>query len=758
MAPVTGYEARPRQTNAMTGVQSLLTRARTAARKGAAEDARALYLRVLEHFPRNPRALEGLRALDAASRTDTPAQLQFDRMVAAFEAGRMAEAADFGEALSRAHPHAHGVHNLLGAAMLELGDAAGAEIAFRPAVDADPHAQAAGNNLAVALTRQDRVAEAEAVLREVVARAPDYADARYNLAGLLDTAGRLDEAAHLFAEAIAIDPGHADAHYNLGNLRARQGRRAEAIACFATAAALRPDHADALNNMGAQFLAAQDAPQALDAFDRALAIAPDDRRALVNRGKTLSLMGERTSAIAAFRAALAADPNDASARLQALFEEAHICDWRHRDEYALTEGLEAAAVQPFASLPFVDDPAHQLRRSQACAARMFPAAASLPEPAPPPDGRIRIGYFSADFHDHATMHLMAGFFREHDRARFAVHLYSYGPRREDDAARVALRAHADTFAEIGDMRDDDVVAHARAAGLDIAVDLKGYTMGTRSRLFGHRLAPVQVSWMGYPGTLGHPCIDYVLADRVTVPHGAEAGFTENVVRLAHCYQANDDRRPIVPDTLGRIGWGLPATGFVFACFNQCYKISPAEWDVWMGLLRDVEGSVLWLLRTNPWAEANLLREAAARCVPAGRIVFAPPVPHAEHLGRLVHADLFLDTFAVNAHTTASDALWAGLPVLTLAGRQFAARVAASLVSAAGLPELAVDHVEEYRRTAQALATDPARLATLRARLAENRLRCALFDTAGLTRRVEHAFTEMQRRQVEGLPPAPFDVR
>lgn len=741
----------------MTGVQTLLTKARSAARKGATEDARALYLRILQHFPRNPRALEGLRRLDEEPPPGTPAQLEFDRMVAAFEAGRMAEAAACGEALSRAHPQAHGVHNLLGAAMLELGDDAGAETAFRRAVGADPQARAACNNLAVALTRQGRQAEAEAILREVVSRAPDYADARYNLAGLREKRGDLEEAARLFEEAIAIEPGHVDAHYNLGNLRARQGRRAEAIACFATAVALRPDHADALNNMGAQFLAAQCAPEALDAFDRALAIAPDDRRALVNRGKTLSLMGERTAAIAAYRAALALDPRDASARLQALFEEAHICDWRRRDEYALTDGPEAAAVQPFASLPFVDDPAHQLRRSQACAARMFPATASLPDPAPSTDGRIRVGYFSADFHDHATMHLMAGFFREHDRSRFCVSLYSYGPRREEDAARVALRDHADAFVEIGDMHDDDVVAHARAAGLDIAVDLKGYTLGTRSRLFGHRLAPVQVSWMGYPGTLGHPCIDYVLADRVTVPDGAEAQFTENVVRVAHCYQANDNLRPITPDVRGRSGWGLPASGFVFACFNQCYKISPAEWDAWMQLLREVDGSVLWLLRTNPWAEANLLREAAAHGVSADRIVFAPPIGHSEHLGRLAHADLFLDTFAVNAHTTASDALWAGLPVLTLTGRQFAARVAASLVTAAGMPELVVADVEDYVRTAGMLARDPVRMAVLRTRLANNRLRCALFDTTGLTRRVERAFAEMHRRRLGDLPPAAFDV-
>lgn len=740
----------------MSGLQGILIKAKSAARRGETEAARALYRQILDRHPRNARALAAIEALDQPD--DTPAQVAFDRMVEAFRSGHMDEAARLGRPLSAENPHAHGVHNLLGAALLDLGDDAGAQAAFARAIAADPGAFASYNNLAIALRRQGRLDDAEATWRDVIARAPGYADAPYNLAGLLEHAGRLDEAAHWLEAAVAIDPGHVDAHYNLGNVRARQGYRDEAIASFALAVALRSDHTDSHNNMGGLLLAAQRADEAIAAFDRALAADPRNGQAMVNRGKALVLKGERVAAVAAFRAALALDPNDGSARLQALFEEAHMCDWHARGEFALTEGPEAAAVQPFAALPFCDDPAHQYRRSIACAAQTFGAVQDgLPDPPPSSDGRIRIGYFSADFHDHATMHLMAGFFREHDAARFDVRLYSYGPPREDDAARMALRAHGHTFVEIGAMRDDEVVTHARAEGLDIAVDLKGYTLGTRTRLFGHRLAPVQVSWMGYPGTLGHPCIDYFLADRVTMPPGAEAFFSEKIVRLAHCYQANDDARAIVPDRLGRAGYGLPEAGFVFACFNQCYKIAPAEWDIWMGLLRAVPGSVLWLLRSNRWAEANLRAEALGRGIAPERLVFAAPLPHAEHLGRLVHADLFLDTFAVNAHTTASDALWAGLPVLTLAGRQFAARVAASLVHAVGLPELAVDDHADYAALALDLACHPQRLADLRARLSENRRTTALFDTAGFTRRVERAFAQMHHWHREGLPPAAFDV-
>lgn len=762
----------------MSGLESLLIKAKGAAKRGETEAARSLYRAVLDRHPRNARALAALQSLDgvgASARNGTgntgtgstgggstgggsTAQLAFDRMVHAFRDGQLKDVVAIGRALARLHPAIHGVHNLLGAALLELGDDAGAEQAFRSAIAADPNPHASYNNLAIALRRQGKLAQAEDTYRAVMARAPRYADAPYNLANLFETLGRDEEAATAYAKAIAADPGHVDAHYNLGNLRAGQGRREEALAAFDAAIALRPGHSDAHNNRGGLLLAMDRADEALAAYERALAADPANAKALVNRGKALVMKGALPEAIASFRAAVALDPNDKSARLQALFEEAHICDWSTRGEYPLTEGPEAAAVQPFAALPFLDDPAHQYRRSLACAAQMYPALpAAAAEPPASPDGRIRVGYFSADFHDHATMHLMSGFFRAHDRARFDIRLYSYGPRREDDARRAELKAQADAFFEIGPLRDEEVVARARADALDIAVDLKGYTMGTRTRLFGHRLAPVQVSWMGYPGTLGHRCIDYFIADHMTMPPGAEAFFTEKIVRLSHCYQANDNRRAIVPDTRGRSGWGLPTDGFVFASFNQCYKIAPAEWDIWMGLLAEVPGSVLWLLRSNPWAEANLMREGEARSIDPARLVFAAPIPHAEHLGRLALADLFLDTFAVNAHTTASDALWAGLPVLTLTGRQFAARVASSLLHAVGLPELATATPADYAARALQLARQPDTLGRLRTRLAANRLTTPLFDTQAYTRRMERALAEMYRRQVEGLAPRHFDV-
>ncbi|WP_395329104.1 tetratricopeptide repeat protein [Novosphingobium sp. BL-8H] len=741
-----------------------MIKARGAARRGETDAARALYREALDRFPRNSRARAALHALEAANANPPPEQL--DAMIAAYHAGAMDEAVRHGARLTEQFPQSFTVHNLQGAALLALGVLPAAEAAFRRAIAADPDAAACYNNLAITLRRQNRTLEAESIYRTVIDRHPDYADAHYNLGNLLDLAGRAKEAEVAFAATVKIDPSYVEAHYNLGNLRAKRGARGAAVDAYRKAVTLKPDHANAYNNMGGELLLLDRIDEALDAYDHALAAEPENTQAIANRGKVLVLKGALPDAIAAFRHAFAIDPDDRSALLQALFEEAHICDWRHRDQFALTDGPSAAAVQPFATLPFLDDPEHQYRRSLACAAVKFGAgpegpAQTLPDPEPAADGRTRIGYFSADFHDHATMYLMSGLFREHDRARFDIRLYSYGPPREEDASRAELRRHVDAFTEIGHLTDAQVRDLARDDGLDIAVDLKGYTRGTRSTMFGLRLAPVQVSHMGYPGTIGHPCIDYFVADAVALPPGGEAWFSEKIVRLAGCYQANDDRRVIVPDHRSRADWGLPerdgGRGFVFCCFNHTYKIGPAEFAIWMRLLGEVEGSVLWLLRSNEWAEANLRREAAARGIDPARLVFTKGIPHGEHLGRLAHADLFLDTFNVNAHTTASDALWAGLPVLTLTGRQFAARVATSLVHAVGLPEMAVADAATYETTALALAGDPQRLASLRGRLAENRETAPLFRTRDYTRRLETAYVEMQRRRLAGLTPDHFAV-
>jgi predicted O-linked N-acetylglucosamine transferase (SPINDLY family) len=356
-------------------------------------------------------------------------------------------------------------------------------------------------------------------------------------------------------------------------------------------------------------------------------------------------------------------------------------------------------------------------------------------------GRLRIGYASADFHDHATLHLMAGLFEAHDRERFEIHAYSWGI---DDGSAYRARAHAaiEHFHDVRDLGHDAVAQRIADDGIDILVDLKGYTGESRPEIFALRPAPVQVNYLGYPGTMGAAFMDWMIADSVLVPPGAEAGYTEQVMRLTGSYQANDRLQRIAERASTRAQWRLPEDAFVFACFNKHHKIERPTFAAWMRILAAAPRAVLWLLGGH--GEQALARAAQATGIDPRRIVFADKAPKPEHLERHRVADLFLDTRTYNAHTTASDALWGGLPVLTWPTDAFAGRVASSLLHAIGLPELVMPDGASYERTAIELARDPSRLAALRATVAANRLSTALFDTHGLARNLEDAYQAIGR--------------
>ena len=376
--------------------------------------------------------------------------------------------------------------------------------------------------------------------------------------------------------------------------------------------------------------------------------------------------------------------------------------------------------------------------------------------APEPGERIRVGYFSADVHNHATMYLTLRLFERHDSERFAITLYSYGGKR-DAAVDTRLAATPTRYRDVHALSDAEIVALARADGLDIAVDLNGYTKGARSGLFAARLAPVQINYLAFASTMGAPFIDYIVADPVLIPDSHRGYYTEAVITLPDSYQPTDETRPIAEDASSRRDHGLPEAGTVFCAFNANHKIQPRDFAIWMRLLGAVEGSVLWLLRSGDRAEANLMRAASAAGIDPARLVFAPRLPHLPHLARHRHADLFLDTFAYNAHTTASDALWAGLPLVTRIGEQFAARVAASILTAAGLPELITRSDAEYEALALALARDPARLAALRTKLAAGKASAPLFDSLRYTRHLEAAYEAAHKRRIDGKPPAPIRI-
>ncbi len=428
-----------------------------------------------------------------------------------------------------------------------------------------------------------------------------------------------------------------------------------------------------------------------------------------------------------------------------LHQRQHICDFtvgEQLKEASYRLGIETEAVTTFAALPWEDNPSYHLLRANRWSREKY-TQSPRPLPARPKtrSERIKIGYFSADFHDHATMYLMAGVLRQHDRSAFETFAYSYG-RSKSGEWRKRAENDVDHFFDVTDQSDRQIVDLVRSHALDIAIDLKGFTAYTRSQLFQYRLGPIQINFLGYPGTMGAEFIDYIIADPVVIPAEQRQFYSEKVVYLPHSYQPNDNERPISTSNTTRSDVGLPEDSFVFCCFNNNYKISPTEFDIWMRLLHKVDGSVLWLLRSNEWAERNLQNEAAARGIDPSRLVFAPKMPHSEHLARHKHADLFIDTFNYNAHTTASDALWAGLPVVTKQGKQFAARVAASLLKAVGLPELITETEEEYEELITELTEHPEKLAKIREKLKENRITNPLFDTARYTRNFERGLTQV----------------
>jgi predicted O-linked N-acetylglucosamine transferase (SPINDLY family) len=471
----------------------------------------------------------------------------------------------------------------------------------------------------------------------------------------------------------------------------------------------------------------------------ALEVDPSDAETHNNFGVILHELGRPYEAMKSFEQAVEIKTDVAMAEAHLVHQRQRVCEFLAPDLHihaANHLGITGKPIRPFLALSWADNPEQHLLRARAYCIEEYKAAPqSLPvKPAVSPP-RLKIGYFSADFHDFPGMYLMAGLLESHDRERFEVYAFSYGPDR-DDAMRRRIVAAVDHFIDIREMSTQEAVDLSRKHGIDIALHRNGHTKGSRTELFQHRLAPVQVSYLGYPGTLGADFIDYLVADPVVIPAEERQYYCEKIIYLPDTYQPNDNTRQIAETSTTRADFNLPEDAFVFCCFNQNYKISPREFDIWMRVLGNVEGSVLWLLNSNVWAVMNLKKEAERRGIDPSRLIFAEKIPHAEHLARHKHADLFVDTFNYNAHTTASDALWAGLPVVTKQGRQFAARVAASLLTAVGLPELITESEEDYERLILNLAQDRQKLSAIKATLEENRRTEPLFDTQRYTRHLE----------------------
>ena len=629
------------------------------------------------------------------------------------------------------------------------------------ALQLKPDYAAAYSNRGNTLNELQQPQAALADLDRAIALKPDFAEAWSTRGHVLFGLQEYDAALESCDRAIALKPDFAEGHCNRGNVLYGLRQLTAALESFDYALQLQPDFVEAHGNRGSILYELQRYPEALESFNHAIQLDPNYAEGYSNRGTLLHELQQYPAALENFNHALRLGAKTKYLPGMRLHMRRFLCDWdgieADCDDLATRAERGEPAAYPFVFLATSDSPALQRK-----AAAIYARDKTPPQPAPaviprhPPHDRIRIGYFSADFHNHATTYLMAELLEQHDRSRFEILGFSFGPNVADEM-RARVSAAMDQFHYVRDLSDRAIAELSRSLEVDIAVDLKGFTKDSRPGIFAHRAAPLQVSYLGYPGTMGAPYMDYLIADPTLIPASAKPHYSESILFLPDSYQANDTRRPISTAPITRADEGLPTHAFVFCCFNVNWKIAPATFDLWTRILAKVEGSVLWLLEDNPWVAANLRQQAGRRGIAPERLIFAPRRPLADHLARHRLADLFLDTLPYNAHTTASDALWAGLPVLTCMGETFASRVGASLLRAIDLPELITTTADDYEALAIALAGNPTRLRALREKLAHNRLSTPLFDTPRFTRHLEAAYAAIHARHQAGLPPAHLHI-
>lgn len=761
------------QSIGLDAATDLLQQAATLQAAGRLSEAEQLYLRLLGNDLRRFDVLYGLGVLRLQQNNFNDAEQLFRQAIDANE--KSAEAQHYlGFALTGLRQTAAAIdafkkalaikpafpeaHNNLGHALQLMGRTREAIVHYRKALRLNRSYAEAHNNLGNALHLLGRSADSVLHYRNALALRPDYAEAHWNLANALRDIGRYDEAIAEYQKSLVIRPGYVEALTGLGKTFHILDRGDEAIKAYEQVLALNPVHTEAILNIGDIFTSRNQQDRAIDYYRKVLDTDPDNIDALVRRGAAHAALKGHEDAMVDFEKALSLDADNISAFNGLANSAINACDWKRtailspQIEAWLTKGN---MFEPFILLGYCDDPALHL----ACAKIYAERAVSSPAlwtSAVWRSEKIRIAYVAGGFHQHPTAYLTAELLETHDRSRFEVIGISLGP---DDGSEIRGRIMrgVDQFIDVRLRRDKEIAKLIHEMKVDILVDRSGYTVNARPGVFAWRPAPIQVNYLGFPGSLGAKWYDYVIADRIVLPFDQQAYYTEKIVRLPACYQGNDSQRAIATETPTRRQMGLPQKGFVFCCFNNVYKVTPAMFEIWMRLLRRVDGSVLWLLAENEAVIRNLRAQAAERGIDPDRLVFAARVKLDVHLARHRLADLFLDTLPCNAHTTASDALWAGLPVVTCLGKCFAGRVAASLLAAIGLPELVALNLDDYEALALNFAVAPNRLHKVRENLMRNRLSCPLFDTERYRRDIESAYVTMWQSWQDGRPPLSFQV-
>ena len=632
-------------------------------------------------------------------------------------------------------------HYNLGIILDKIGKLQEAELSTRKAIEIKPNYAEAYSNLGTILKSLGKLQEAEFSYRKAIEINPNYAEAHLNLGAMLKSLGKLQEAELSTRKAIEIKPNYAEAYSNLGTILKSLGKLQEAEFSYRKAIEINPNYAEAYSNLGAMLNELEKLQEAEFYTRKAIEINPNYAEAYSNLGTILRALGKLYDAISCYNKAIELNKNLSLAKSGLIETKGLICDWSEQKTQAIfldKLGIEGSAVYPLGLFYLEDNPLKQLKIAKKLYKENFfkksnPLANFK-------NKKIHIGYFSADFRAHPMMYLMGNLFKLHDKSKFKIYLYSF-VRKEDEYTKIA-RESGCIFRDIKELNDADVVELARRDQLDIAIDRMGYVKGHRMNIFSYRVAQIQIHYMAHPGTLGTDCIDYLIADKIIIPKEYEKFYTEKIIRMPNCYQCNDNTKEICKEPISRKEFNLPEKGFIFTCFCANNKITPKEFDIWIRLLKKIKGSVLWLYKSNQYSEKNLTYEAEKRNIDPKRIIFAHKLPLKKHLARHSLGNLGLDTFNYNGHTTTSDALWAGLPVLTKIGESFAARVSASILNSLGMPELITYTEEEYEEKALYLANNPVELVRLKSKLNKSRKTSTLFNTEIFTKDLENKFIEL----------------
>ena len=750
--------------------------------QGRLAQAEAIYRKILAIEPENANALHllGLIFYQNGSHQDALEKIglaiQINPNVSSYHSNlglvlrglkRLDAAVDSFDKAIALKPDNAGAYSNRGISLQELRQFDAAVASFNKAIALQPDFAEAFSSRGVALHQLKQFDSAVDSFEKAILLRNDYPEAYSNLGNALKELKQIDAAIENYNKSIALKPNFAEAFSNRGISLQELKQIEAAVADYDKAIALKPDYAEACYNRGNALKELKQLDAAIASYDKAIVLKPDYAEAYYNRANALHEHKRFDAAIVSYDKALALKPDYHYLLGMRQHTKLFICDWRNLSE-SLIE-CEAAlaslkpAVSPFVALTLFDKPHLHLASSKIFVDSKYPQNKALGDiPKRPGGGKVRLGYFSADLYFHPVAIWLAEQLENHDKSKFELFAFSFRSDKHDPM-RARLEAAFDHFIAVDKMSDLEVAKLSRELGIDIALDLGGFTTDCRPGIFAARAAPIQVSHLGFPGSMGAEFIDYLISDVHAIPESAQTHYCEKIAYVP-CAYTYDRQRHVSDEPLSRAQFGLPEKGFVFTCQNGCQKLMPEVFGIWMDILKAVPGSVLWLLEPHPSAVANLTKEAQARGVARDRLVFTKRETVAAdqeraRIGRYLAsyrlADLFLDTWPYNAGTTAIDALWAGLPVLTKAGLAAVARMAASALQAIEVPELIVSTAQEYKALAVQLASDPQRLKRIKDKVQENKAKSALFDVVGNTRHIEAAYTKMYERYQADLAAQHF---